>query len=210
METVYLAIDVEKVDDGQGAAIVAFGACLGDAHGKVLQTASWYPAMPSYAKFGERCKAEFWDKHVGLYESFAARARPAAEVYAEFRCWLDALELQYPKIVILSDNPAYDLGAIDNRLEKYCDRLPVRYTSTGVYRWVSDWSERSDALGCYGKVREIAAKLMGDRLKRAHNPEIDAEYIYHCSVITERIRVAIKSDLDKLLSATYEKMDLSK
>jgi hypothetical protein len=203
---VYLAIDIEKVDDYQGSSIVAFGACLGDNNGNVIVSKAWYPAMPRYSKFGTRCKTEFWDKQPGLYESFVERSLPAAVAYQSFVNWLDGLEETYPNITILSDNPTYDLGSLDNKIEKYCDRLPVRYTSDGKYRWISDWSEQASALGCYGRVKEIVGLQMGERAKLTHNPEIDAESIYRCSLVTERLTRLMSVELNKLVDNACKEM----
>lgn len=205
---VYLAVDIEKVDDYQSSPIVAFGVCLGDAHGVILESHAWYPAMPKDGKFGERCKAEFWDKQPGLYERFAERAGDTATVYVGFAAWLNGLEARYSNITILSDNPAYDLSSLDRQLERYCSRLPTRYTSLGKYRWVSDWSERADRLGCYGKVKARVATAMAmaygaNIADYAHNPEVDAEQIYRCSVLTEVIGGKVRAELDKLIDKAF-------
>lgn len=209
-ETVYLAIDIEKVDDYQSSPIVAFGACLGDINGTVLESHAWYPALPQNAKFGERCKREFWDKQVGLYATFEDRAEPTAAAYNSFVAWLNGLEAHYGNIVVLSDNPAYDLGSLDHQLERYCGRLPVRYTSLGEYRCVSDWSEQCARMGAgaYGSIMARAKAEMGELSQLIHNPEVDAELIYRCTIITERIAGRVNADVSGLVAAAIEKLNI--
>jgi len=180
-----LAIDIEKLGDYQDAHIVAIGFCFGDVAGNVIERKAWYISMGEHDKIEERCKREFWDKNQGLLEHFLSKGRPASIVYGEIAEWLKELEEKYPKIVILSDNPAYDLGGFDHLMQKYTGRLPLRYTTAHGYRWVADYSERAYALGIEKEITEAAKKRMGMTEEDKHHPEKDAEFIFHCTYLVE-------------------------
>ncbi|AIB52182.1 hypothetical protein E24_00498 [Faustovirus] len=188
-DSVYLAIDIEKLGDYQNAHIIAVGFCLGNAHGDVLETKMWAVSPGERDHIEPRCKSEFWDRFPQLLADFIALGRPACVVYSEIAAWLDGLEAKYPNITILSDNPSYDLGGFDNLMYRFTGRLPLRYSRAHVYRCVTDYSEQLWALGPgVGKrVCELAAARMNLTEDNKHNPAKDAEFIYHASWLTSKL-----------------------
>nr|QQV29439.1 hypothetical protein K-LCC10_0184 [Kaumoebavirus] len=195
-----LAIDIEKLGDYQDAHIIAVGFCFGDSDGNVIERKAWYISPNERTVIEDRCKREFWDKQTGLYDYFVSQGRPAHIVYPEIAAWLATLEAKYPKIVILSDNPSYDLGGFDRMLQQYTDRLPLRYTSSHGYRWVADYSERAYALGIENAVSEAAKKRMGMTEEDKHRPEKDAEFIYHCTCIVDAVIKKKGAEIAKICS----------
>lgn len=182
-----LAIDIEKLGDHQDAHIIAVGFCLGDSNGNIIDTKAYYISPDENTTIEPRCKTEFWDKHQGLYEFFLSKGKPAGQVYSDIEYWLSSLESEYPNIVILSDNPAYDLSGFDRMMHKYTGRLPIRYTTDDTYRWVVDYSERAYALGIEKQIKELAFSRMKMSEDDKHHPEKDAEFIYYCTCFTQKV-----------------------
>lgn len=193
-DQVCLAVDIESMGAQLGSHVVAVGFCLGDTNGNVIESRSFYIKPPPAANFEPRCKTEFWDKHPGLFDSFLKKATDANEAYREIGQFLSGLE-KYDRVTILSDNPAFDLAHLDFALNKYLDRIGLRYSdnsSGNKYRWVADYSERTYALGVSQEVDALAMKLAGLKTEDLHDPANDALLIYHGTVITQRIITACR------------------
>jgi hypothetical protein len=188
-DSVYLAIDIEKLGNYQDAHIIAIGFCLGDNNGNTLETKMWAISTTERDVIEPVCKREFWDRYGQLLADFIALGRPAMVVYSEIAAWLDALEIKYPNIIILSDNPSYDLSGFDNLMYRFTQRLPLRYTRAHGYRCVTDYSEQLWALGpgVGKKICTMAAERMNLTEDNKHNPAKDAEFIYHASWLTARL-----------------------
>lgn len=207
-DQVCLAVDIEAMGAPLGSHVVAIGFCLGDANGKVLERRSFYIKPPLTATFEPRCKAEFWDKHPGLFESFLDKAVDANDAYREVGQFLSSLE-KYNRVTILSNNPAFDLTHLDVALEKYLDRIGLRYSddsSGNKYRWVADYSERTYAIGVSDEVDALAMKIAGLESKDLHDPANDALLIYHGTVIIQRVIVACREQFRRLALDVLAKM----
>lgn len=175
---VCVSLDIEGTGDRFDAPIAAIGCVVGDAYGTVFERRCWCIKLDE-SEIEPRCKLEFWDKQKGLWERIQKDAKPEAEATANFVSFWNHLELTYPselfKWKILSDNPAYDITRIDYLVWKHLKRLPIRYTTAGVYRSIEDPSEQA-----YGTLDEsVCWKRAEAKCKHTHWPLDDAEFIYH-------------------------------
>lgn len=168
----YVALDIEKAGAMNKYPIVSIGWCVGDSNGNVLEKRKLNLQVDWNHDFEPRCWNEFWAKMpLELIESLKLNALPQPEGFAYFSNWLNQLEEKYNKIVFLSDNASFDIAALDNNLERYCGRMPLRYTSDNRYRSIIApddilWTINRDKL-------EDLYKQYSD-----HDPSNDAECIY--------------------------------
>jgi len=73
----------------------------------------------------------FWSKHPEQYEKLLASEK---NVWSDFGKFLDEMYILSLKnnaeLVLVSDNPAFDLSFIDHHLTHYLNRQSIRYTNT--------------------------------------------------------------------------------
>lgn len=109
----------------------------------------------------ERCVREFWSKYPAILSRIKTAAQPTADAWREFMKLLDSFEKSGKIITIISDNPAYDLTAIDYNLFIRDREFGVRYNKDGTgYRKVADPSERIKG------VSDASRKKITDRLNK--------------------------------------------
>ena len=168
--TFYLAFDVEAGGPGLEHPIVSVGCCYGTSP-KNFTKKRWTFDF-NETDFDPKCKSEFWDKNILLLQKFKEESH---HNWHDINNFLEDLEKKYPltnfKWVIVSDNPAYDLGKIDYYLHKFCARLPVRYSNHGDYRWVSDPSEQSR----FFPNKSLITNYVNQHAQHTHFPDEDAE-----------------------------------
>ncbi len=190
-DTVFVAFDIEKA--GQmplGHPVISIGYCVGDLHGNVLEKdkinlqVNWpvldekTNAIVDYGHFEKRCWDEFWSKQPStLIENLKVGAMPQALGFMKFATWLNGLETKYSKVKFLSDNAEFDIGTLNVNLERYCNRGPLRYTTTGKYRSILPPDDLLDTLDAE-TVKELTAKHITPYVVHDHDPSNDAEFIY--------------------------------
>jgi hypothetical protein len=136
-----------------------------------------------------------------LLKRIRDNAKPEKEGMTEFLKFITDLEVQFPKrnLTLVTDNPSYDLTHIDVMLHRLFKRQPLRYTSTGEYRWVED---PSDVVGDLGKKEEFT-KSVESEVVHDHWPENDAHFNY--------LMMLYRNDLIKDIRENYlEKKDKRK
>jgi hypothetical protein len=190
----FVAFDVEK----KGARFehpviqvgVAYGSCLND-----IQTASFcfdYKDVP----FEKRCWDEFWSN----WKDVLARIEKAAEApnvqWPKFGKFLDALEAEHDEIEIVSDNPAYDIEAIDHHLDKDLGRAGVRYTSTMGYRYVNDCGDMGKGLP--RAIREAIKAKTNSMARHTHWAEDDAMCILVKFLLTRHVISILRDAEDRI------------
>jgi len=184
LKTTYVAIDIEKAGKKIDDAILAIGLCVGSQTGQVIEKRLWCLEFPEGKGIEEQCNQEFWMKYPELLKFIRENAKPIVEVMTEFAKFIDDLESKYQKIVFVSDNPAFDIGAIDYYLHKYVGRCPMRYTKSAKYCCISDPSERLEMLVNKKAIYEEIDKIA----KHSHKPDDDAEYIYHMQIAADKYK----------------------
>ena len=122
--TLYYAVDVEK----KGAGFEYPTIQVGYAHSTSIDVK---PVSGSfcfnYAKvpFEPKCHKEFWSKNLDIYARIFAEAKgkDPVEEWKKYAASLDKLEEKHDKIEIVSDNPAYDIEAVDYHLFKDANHI---------------------------------------------------------------------------------------
>jgi hypothetical protein len=158
--------------------------------GAMLEKKTWCLHPFPEQEMAPVCVAEFWTGKEGLLAAIRARAVDPILGLASFSSWIDALPARYPgrKIVLISNNPVYDIGTLDYVLAARRIRtLPLRFLGDGKYRSVHDPSEMIAGQGSSVLVREKA----NVRACHDHWPENDAEHSYWLYVYARRVRLQL-------------------
>jgi len=191
-EKILIGVDIEKAGAMFQHPVISVGFVIGTLHGVILERkkfnlqVEWFQtaengSVLSYGDFEPRCVDEFWSKHPEAIEKCVKNPAPEAQSIAwmNIASWINSLELKYPhdryNIVFVTDNASFDIANIDYNLEKYLNRLPMRYTTTGKYRSIvagDDMLEMLPQDRQAGAVREINALSVHD-----HNCINDAYHI---------------------------------
>ena len=191
-----LSIDIEKGGDSPVFhPILAIGVCFGSRARSPGRGVSWVVKKQTWCldpfpgqTMEDRCVREFWSENAPLLERIkksAAGQDPILQLKS-FSDWLSSLSttLAGARIVILSDNPSYDIGHLDHAL---CSRglraLPLRLLGDGRYRSIGDPTEMIEGQGS----RDLIQARVNERVAHDHWPENDAEhifwqYVYACQV----------------------------
>lgn len=203
----YIAVDVEKKGASFDHPIIQIGVAWS------LTCASWGPFPLAYGTdinsiktasfcfdykdkpFEKRCYDEFWIKYLDILKRIEGAAKPSKEQWKNFDKWLVELESQAESIKIVSDNPGYDIEAIDYHLHEELGRFPIRYDSTGKYRSISDASEQIKGLPAMYR-DQIKAKR-DSMSNHSHWAEDDARSILvQYFLVKQTIDIINKADKD--------------
>lgn len=195
MARTLVAIDIEK----SGAMplvhpIVSIGVCVGDEAGTVIEKRRFnfkvnWKSEQLGGDFEDRCWEEFWSKQPqGLIRLLQEDAQEPRECMKQFEQWLNGLEDRFKntKIKFLSDNPSFDIGAIDVYLDRYCSRLPMRYSSTKKYRGIDNPSDMLEVFPSE-KVKEWTKLFVDPNVSHDHDPANDAEHIYRQWLLVKKM-----------------------
>jgi hypothetical protein len=191
---IFFAVDVERTGthliSGKTCAV---GFFLGNAQGKELVSKRWRLAVEwpklgdsgvvSYGDFEPKCWDEFWAKQPKEYiESIKRAAQTQQKGWESVAAWIEKWERDYDpekyKIVFLSDNPSFDIAAIDYALEVHTGRLPLRYSSTGEYRSVKNPMQMFDMLP-HDTQAAFKKRMQEAGIVHNHDPVEDARLILH-------------------------------
>jgi hypothetical protein len=108
----FLGIDIETGGCMLSHPLIAIGTCLvlPDGH-KEKRT---FRLAFDERDFEKRCVDEFWSKHPDKLEKL--RALPESNI-AQFANYVDSLDAKYPDLVLVSDNPSFDVCFINYHYE---------------------------------------------------------------------------------------------
>jgi hypothetical protein len=190
-----LSVDIETsgcnvVEHG----ILAIGYCVGDLDGNVLFKDRINMMLDDGCYFEERCVKEFWSKYPDVLKTIQTDAVGPHVGIRAFVDFVYDLEEQYD-LIIISDNPVFDIGFLNYYMAKYLKVRPLSYTSTGSYRPIFDTDcytrgvlrSNYDDLWTYDSnvIKALGIELQPNILHN-HLPENDAEYVYflHIAVVT--------------------------
>ncbi len=175
---VLIGIDIETLGRAMVKhPLVAIGVCLATLDKGVIEKRTWCMQPEAHQEPEKRCMDEFWSKHADVLERIQKHAKPLGEQMLDFNAWLLSVEKRFPasegyRIVVLSDNPSFDVGHIDYWLETKCGAPPLHYSRDGT-RYNSIVNP-DDMLS----MAEFDKQRIGNHLAIAtHWPEDDAEYI---------------------------------
>jgi DNA polymerase III epsilon subunit-like protein len=191
--TTYIAVDIEATGASyKKHKVLSVGFVVGDGT-VVLERkrfnvlALWKPVEEG-GDFEARCINEFWSK---MDEKTKEECkRDAVEDFVAWKAiegWLNEMEHKYEKIEFLTDNASFDIARIDYCLDKYCDRLPMRFSTTGKYRAIYSADDMYEMLS--SEQRAICDKQIAEIVVHDHNPVNDAEYVYMQYVMVMKYRL---------------------
>ena len=179
MKKAVLCIDIETGGcQPSKHPLIAIGTCLRHPDGK-KEKKIWVFQFDE-KDFEERCVVEFWSKNRDKLEKLGSFPKSGI---SDFAAYIDSIDEQYPDLILMSDNPQYDIGFINYHYDVYLDRKPLSYKKTGQYRVIVDqnsylWAmlpEEDDPWVWDSKVLE-KYKFKVDSV-HSHLPHEDAEHI---------------------------------
>ena len=200
-----VAIDWESAGDLFDEPLLAAGVVVGDGNGVVFSKTTFCRTVPPPEQFNQRTWTEFFMqtptekngmfdgqallRHINDEAQFADSEALVRGVYQHI---LDSVA-QFGdgrELVLLSDNPLFDLGKFDAMLLKYgISKAPLRHSFKGGYVKVFDPSEQLH--GMLDIEKPMVKALI--TAEHSHWPSEDALHIYQqqlaiWAVIGQRVR----------------------
>jgi hypothetical protein len=130
----WLALDLERLGPEYAYGVLAIGVCFGTPDGTVLDARAFCGRVPEQSGFDAYCWSSFWSKFPDVLARIDSEAQDD-HVLACYR-WLCELEAKYGpfgrrhaaqrKLVLLSDNPAYDFGVLGAEIAHLRGRAVAR------------------------------------------------------------------------------------
>ena len=159
--------------------ILSIGYCLGDMNGNIHEKKRIDVHIGDKI-FDPYCKTNFWDKSGPKEVLLALQKAPMApkDAIQKFMNRVDEFDHNYA-LMIMSDNPSFDLYFINYYIDIYMDRKPINYQFGKTYRPIMDFNSFSK--GRFGPMyrKHMHIDSLG---KHDHYPDNDAEYIFRCFV----------------------------
>lgn len=125
---------------------------------------------------------EFWSENKVLQNFVQQNAVVPDQAMDKFCTFLRQVEALCPELIVVSDNPSFDMAWLNLYLNKYTDRLPLNYSENMTYRIIWDTYSMQKVLLCqqgdFDSNLELPEKL-GFKSKwiADHNPLNDARTI---------------------------------
>lgn len=188
-----MAIDIETGGQLIGSApIVAIGWAVGGLDGRLLIKGRVCLRSNSY-KFERRCLEEYWYANSiqqAQLETFRAEAIGIKEGLGQFLKTVKEAESLFPKLYLVSDNPAFDFGFLNYYLAHYLQHMPLSYRVTdGTYRgqlgdeWYVVRKLTANRFAVLPNIVERVTKQVAETVSHDHFPENDAHHIYLTTVL---------------------------
>ena len=95
-------------------------------------------ALEDNLHFDTECLNNFWNLHKEAYDFATSNTIPPRLAMDEFVAFLYEVECKYSNLIIISDNPSFDIGWINLYLSKYTKRYSLNYSTSGIYRMIWD------------------------------------------------------------------------
>ncbi len=190
-----LSVDIEASGPNYTKhGILGLGWCTRDSAGNI-KSGQINMYLPEGADFEQKCWEEFWSKNLPVLHKLKENAVSPLEGITAFINLLDQLE-QDNDVMIITDNPSFDISYLNYYLATYLNRNPLTYDSFGNYRPIFDtdcytrgvlhmqydnkWTSDSDIIAHLNiDTSEFAA--------HTHTPESDATRIcqLHAAVLSK-------------------------
>lgn len=116
--------------------ILSIGWCAGRTDG-TFDSGQINMSLPEGTDFEQKCWEEFWSKNISTLQKLKEGAVSPVEGIKNFISILDGYEQDYD-VMIITDNPSFDIGFINYYLATYLDRNPLTYDSFEKYRPIFD------------------------------------------------------------------------
>lgn len=89
--------------------------------------------------YDKECKETFWDKFTKAQKFIETNALHPKKAMQNFAAFLSKIDIQYSKVIMISDNPSFDIAWLHYYLSIYTDAKSLRYSSVdNTYRMVWD------------------------------------------------------------------------
>lgn len=188
---VYVCVDREMINN-ELEGLSGIGLCVLDATSyRIIFKKRWWIKFDNN-KMDPRCKKEFWDKNIEIYEEMISEGKDMETQIKDFVKEWDRLEKEYPNMKLVSDNPGVDFDGWSYLLWKYAEKkYPLRFTNEGKYRSITDLGDVAWYLGL-SKIIESEASLI---VKHTHRPDEDAENTIIQTLMMDRLNELIKNQL---------------
>jgi hypothetical protein len=137
-----LAIDVETSGPSFAQhALLSIGCSLQNEQKQELDHFSVNIKIPEGRCFDKECEGLFWDKHKQAKNHIQKSSTSPELAMEAFENFIQKIDRSYTDLILVSDNPCFDVAWIDNYLSVYTSRKPLRYHSiTNSYRMIWDAS----------------------------------------------------------------------
>lgn len=184
-QKVLFAIDVKTNGPNYTTnSIISIGYCYGTLGGKVMMNER-INLKYNPNTFDEWTYNKFWKKHLDKLDVLKENVVSVEEGMKKFIKIIDDLEDKY-NVIILSDNPVFDIGWINHYLRQVLYRGPLYYKKDGQsFRFIYDTDcFIRGALGMDYKIMFTPHKKLKEEysldIKTKHSvlPDKDAIYIY--------------------------------
>jgi oligoribonuclease (3'-5' exoribonuclease) len=137
---VFLGMDIETTGQYLGVnAMIALGMVVLDENLQQLESFSIFLEEDG-AEREQRCMDEFWAERKELFEKIMEQAIDPEEAMNAMVDWLLGVEKKYAnRLVVLSDNPSFDVAWINYYLAKYTKHPMLYYglakTAEGDFKY---------------------------------------------------------------------------
>src|SRR5687768_17292469 len=142
-EILYVAFDVEKKGSGPNYPVIQVGVAWGTCPSDMQSRSFCFDYNDR--DFEKRCYEEFWKKNMKVLQRIENESVEPKRGWLEFVRLIDGFEAPDRKIVLLSDNPAYDISAIDHHIvvEQKLRAFGLQNSRDGaIYRSINDPTEQ--------------------------------------------------------------------
>ncbi|OJW47189.1 MAG: hypothetical protein BGO67_03685 [Alphaproteobacteria bacterium 41-28] len=178
-----LAIDIETSGSSfKQNGIVSIGASLQDHNSNELDSFQINLVLPEGRSYEERCVKEFWSENKKIHNFVQQNAVAPKEAMDKFCAFLTEVETRFSDLIVISDNPSFDIAWLNFYLDEYTDRLPLNYAENMTYRIIWDIYSMLKVLLCergdFESSWELPEKLgLKSKWPADHNPLNDARTI---------------------------------
>ncbi|MCP3658846.1 MAG: hypothetical protein GY830_00420 [Bacteroidetes bacterium] len=92
--------------------------------------------LPEDREYEEDCLNHFWLRHPAAFEFIKSNTVSPEIAMNKFWEFIARAEKNYPRLIIVSDNPTFDIAWINLYLSLYTDRKPLNYAENNKYRQI--------------------------------------------------------------------------
>lgn len=201
-----VSVDIETTGSKFANKVISVGFAIGDDKGNIISLKQFNLEFDNN-DFEKRCYDEFWSKHLDKLAELKQHAVPQPKGWNAINDYINDME-KLGKVKFVSDNASFDLAFINYNLERYCDRTPMRYSSSGRYRAVVAPDDMLNMLSDE-KNKELT-RLLNEKYPPNHNPVNDAINIYYQYIIARIIKNNQDLNLDfKAIVDSFNKVNVN-
>ncbi len=181
-----LGIDVETSGSSyKKNGLLSIGCSLQDEDSNEIDSFQVNLDLPKDKEFEKGSIENFWSKNQKIYDSITTNTIPPEEAMNKFCTFLSKYEQKYQDLLIISDNPSFDIAWINFYLDLYTSRKPMNYginlktrqiwdSSTLQKNWLCIKMKHKSLFPPKGHKEKLGLK---SKWSHDHNPLNDARVI---------------------------------